>query len=161
DVPPSIEALSLRMLAKDPRDRPRDGAALMDAIGTVAVAATVPGTAAERPLDEIAPALTGEERRVLSVVLIRATPASTGGAAEPEAETLLAANLAEVRRTVASRGGHTDLLADGSILITLVGTGVVTDRAAQAARCALALRAHAGDRSMALATGRTEVKGRL
>src|SRR5262249_11768318 len=149
DVPPSLDALCARMLAKEPRDRPGDGAEVAQAIRGLSMAALPKETASDRPPGESAQALTFASRSVLSVVLSDAGPAS-GGAISSDAETHVAEDLAELRRTAQLHGGHTELLVDGSILITWVGTGVATDQAAQAARCGLAVRAHAGDRAMAL-----------
>src|SRR5207237_3036151 len=53
-------------------------------------------------------------------------------------------------------------LADGSAIVVLDGERqVATDQAAQAARCALAMRALAKGRPMAIAMGRTEVMKKL
>src|SRR5262249_10906127 len=51
-------------------------------------------------------------------------------------------------------GGSLEELADGSLVVTLKGSGAATDQAARAARCALALRTHLPGAPMALATGR-------
>src|SRR5262249_16804890 len=120
DIAPSLDDLCARMLAKDQRGRPRDGAEVLDAIRGVGRAARLPGRVSERPLGEVMQALTSEERRVLSVVLISMVQAS-GSVVQPEAETHLAMNVAELRRTAASHGGNAELLLDGSILITSVG----------------------------------------
>src|SRR5262249_13426480 len=59
-------------------------------------------------------------------------------------------------------GARLTFLADGSTLVTIAARALVaTDQAAQAARCALALRALCPDRPMALATGRADVTGKL
>src|SRR4029077_11585580 len=53
--------------------------------------------------------------------------------------------------------GRMEQLADGSILVVLdADRHVATDQAAQAARCALAMRAIAGGRPLAIAVGRAE-----
>ena len=66
-----------------------------------------------------------------------------------------------LERSAAARGGTLELLVDGSILVTIGGVGIATDQAAQAARCALALRALDADRPMALAMGRAEISGQM
>ena len=58
-------------------------------------------------------------------------------------------------------GAHVDRLADGAIVATLHGAGAATDQAAQAARCALAMRQLVADSPIVLATGRAELRGRL
>src|SRR5262249_44293548 len=63
--------------------------------------------------------------------------------------------------TVEAYGGKLEPLLDGSWVVTLAGTSVATDQAAQAARGALALRALVRERLMALATGWAQMSGRL
>jgi tetratricopeptide (TPR) repeat protein len=58
-------------------------------------------------------------------------------------------------------GAHVDRLADGAIVATLHGAGPATDQAAQAARCALALRAIAPDAPIVLVTGSAVIAGRV
>ena len=58
------------------------------------------------------------------------------------------------RASSPSIGGRAEVLADGSVVVTLSGSGAATDQAAQAARCALALRTILPNAPMALATGR-------
>src|SRR5262249_28762305 len=52
-------------------------------------------------------------------------------------------------------------LADGTKVATLAGRGSATDQAAQAARCALAMRRMLPDVAMVLATGRGMFDGRV
>ncbi|MFT3776271.1 MAG: protein kinase [Minicystis sp.] len=147
DLPPDLDALIGRMLAKDPAERPRDGheaAAALAAIGT-ATAEIAPPPAA--------PALTSAERRLLSIVLVAPpedAPADDGITAEWTA-------LVDVAE---ARGGRAERLADGTLAVILTGSWVATDQAAQAARCALAIRQIAPDRSIALATARSELSDR-
>src|SRR5262249_12040093 len=54
-----------------------------------------------------------------------------------------------------------DWLADGTLVLTLAGNGAATDQAAQAARCALAVRAKLSHRPIVLATGRGNVDGQV
>jgi tetratricopeptide (TPR) repeat protein len=66
-----------------------------------------------------------------------------------------------LRQGAAAWGGRLELLRDGSLVVAISGAGLVTDQAAQAARCALWLRARAPGRRMALATGRGDRTGRM
>lgn len=153
DVPRWLEAVIAAMLAKDPDHRPRDGKAVAEAL------AARPGGAPTRPsLIAPIPALTAGERRLLSVVLLDREPPAEGGVAQ----TLPAANttLGALRRVAEAHGARAECLADGAIVVAIAGTHVATDQAAIAARCALALRAEAPGRRMALATGRGEGPGK-
>jgi hypothetical protein len=144
DVPEDVDALVARMLSKDPALRPGDGASLaaaLAALGPLAHGAAV----APRTREPSGPALTGSERRFLSVVVL-------GGAGEtaavaPAADDALA-------RAIQPFGGRIERLADGSTIVVLeADRQVATDLATQAARCALAMRAFAGGRPLAIAMG--------
>jgi tetratricopeptide (TPR) repeat protein len=64
------------------------------------------------------------------------------------------------RTIVASFGAEAEMLADGSIVVTLSGKGAASDQVAHAARCALQLRSHLLTAQVALATGLATVTGR-
>lgn len=66
-----------------------------------------------------------------------------------------------LRQGAASWGGRLAQLRDGSVVVAIGGTELVTDQAAQAARCALWLRTRARGRLMALATGRGDRTGQM
>jgi len=94
-------------------------------------------------------AITGSERRFLSVVLLAA--AREGEPALDE-EVLWCA--------IKPYGGRMSELVDGTTIVVLeTERQVATDLAAQAARCALALRAAAQGRAMAIAMGRADATG--
>src|SRR5262249_60748330 len=65
------------------------------------------------------------------------------------------AGLVEPLRAAASaQGGRVELLADGTVVALLPGSGTPTEQAARAARCALAMRKSLPGIPMVLATGR-------
>ena len=148
EVPAELAALVDQMLAREPGDRPRDGAAVGAALAAIRVE---PGEPPRRPTR--APSLTRSEQRLLSVVLIAppARPAASGAGAPASRA---ASALATLREVAALHGGHVELLTDGSVAVALSGTHVATDQAVLSARCALALRDHAPDRAIGLAMGR-------
>jgi eukaryotic-like serine/threonine-protein kinase len=153
DVPEDLDALVAQMLAKDPALRPSDGANLVAALASLGslahTTAAAPRAGAGRQ-----PAITGGERRLLSVVLL--------GRAAADDEAARAALEAALRRAIRPYGGRLELLADGSTIVVLEGDRqVATDQAAQAARCALALRAFAKDRPMAVTLGHAESTSKL
>jgi eukaryotic-like serine/threonine-protein kinase len=160
-VPEGLEALVERMLTKPPDGRPRDGgevAAALEALGTGATALlSAPAGAASPPRS----ALTGSERRMVSVVMAGRAPGldtATLTLGRPELQTTDDA----LCRAVEAHGGVLWPLADGSSVVVLAESpGVATDQAAQAARCALALRASVRDRPIALATGRAQMTMKL
>jgi tetratricopeptide (TPR) repeat protein len=151
-VAPELDALVARMLAKNPAERPYDGTAVAAALESLSRGAVLYTEDAPQPSGAPSSALTGSERRVLSVVLLGPDRGGAGDAARTE----------ELRRAVEARGGQIEFLPDGSALVTFTGSSrIATDQAAQAARCALALRALCPGRAMTLATGRAEVTGKI
>ncbi len=149
EVPEDLDSLVAQMLAKEPSLRPSDGANLAAALAALG---PVVHSAAVAPRDRVAtpPAITGGERRLLSVVLL-----GRGTGADELAEEAL-------QQAIKPYGSRLEQLTDGSTIVVLdAGRLVATDQAAQAARCALALRARAKGRPMAIAMGRTESAGKL
>jgi len=158
DAPAELEVLIERMLAKDPEQRPRDGAAVKAALAALAALQVEQEDSPRRPWRTAMPSLTRSEQRLLSIVLVACAPVPEG---EPvpdmrpaEAEALAA--LARLGRAAVLHGGHLEVQADGSVVVTISGTHVATDQAVLSARCALALRVEASGRPMALAMGRGE-----
>ncbi|HWO26593.1 MAG TPA: protein kinase, partial [Kofleriaceae bacterium] len=154
DVPEDLDALVAKMLSRDPALRPSDGAnlaaalAALSPLGHTGAAPTMRSRAA-RPA-----ALTGGERRLFSVVLLGPPAGAAPLAAEDTAARETEAALA---RAIRPFGGHLEQLADGAAIVVLESDRrVATDQAAQAARCALALRALAGGRPLAAAMGRAD-----
>ena len=149
DVPSSLSELIERMLAKDPEHRPAEGAAVVAALASIAAGETgvPPGWETEAPGRV---SLTERERRLLSVVLLEPAPGPTPAApgAIPD----------RLRAAAEAQGGRLEMLPDGSVVVGVQAALVATDQAAQAARCALALRAVVPGRAIAVATGRVDGK---
>ncbi len=148
EVPRELDALVAQMLAKDPAVRPSDGgrlAAALAALGPQAYSAILaPQGHAAKPS-----AIAGSERRFLSVVHLGSATEENAPADEAVAEAL--------RRAIKPYSGRLAQLADGSAIVVLeADRQVATDQAAQAARCALALRVVAKGRPMAIAMVRAE-----
>lgn len=153
DVPAELDALLAKMLAKEPEGRPRDGSEVAAALASIGALITPPGASRRLATAARRTSLTGGERRALSVVLIgpgRREGSGNAGAASDD----------ELRAIARDAGGRLEHLADGSAVVTFAGVGLASDQAAQAAQCALALRARTGStRPIALATGSGELSG--
>ncbi len=135
EVPEDLRRLVHALLAKERAARPLDGADLMRRLGSLS--ATQPSQ----------PSLTYEERRVAALVLARVRAA--GGAPAS------VRSVASIRTACDPLGGHLDVLADGSVLVTLDTGELATELAARAARCALALQRSMPEARMAVVIDRS------
>ena len=133
DVPPDLDDLVRRMVAKDPAGRPRDASELIALLSGIDESSS--------DVSQPHPSLTRAEQRTLGVVMVRAAPTPV-------------ADMTGLRHLAERRGARLESLADGSLLAVLARKAVASDLAAQAAQCALALRAALPGRTMALTTGR-------
>jgi eukaryotic-like serine/threonine-protein kinase len=161
EVPDALDDLVAQMLAKDPARRPRDGVEVgreLAAIGRTT--GLIEGQPRSRAALSIV-SLTQGEQRLLSVVLVAPETPAELWVGHTREEGLQASSVEALRQLVEARGGRLEALADGSVAVTLTGSGIAKDQCEQAAQCALALRAAIPDRPMALATGRGEVPGVL
>ena len=163
DVPPALDDLVTRMLSKHVTARPTNGAALLRELDPFKAVKDSPAQRASQPAMR---ALTGSERRLVSVVMATLPPEEKGEHNAHIEESGPASSFATMaasfdpRSIVASFGAVAEMLADGSIVVTLSGKGNASDQAAHAARCALALRSHLIGAHVALATGLATVTGR-
>ncbi|MEJ7727815.1 MAG: protein kinase [Polyangiaceae bacterium] len=167
-APPELAALCHRMLAKEIDKRPASGRSVAEALtslGSVVDRASEPPARGAGEAD----ALGDSELRILGVVLaMRALGGGpTGDGADDEESTGPVTSdeddpaLLALRKSVEPFGARLEALMDGSVVATIAERGAATDRAAQAARCALALRRELPRSPMSLATGRGEVAARL
>jgi tetratricopeptide (TPR) repeat protein len=159
DVPVALDDLVTRMLSKHLTARPTNGAAVLRELDGFD---DVKDSPAQRPSSPPMRALTGSERRLVSVVMASVPPLDGAEPAEPISFDALETVEATFnpQAIVASFGAEAETLADGSIVVTLAGKGAASDQAAHAARCALSLRSHLMSAQVALATGLATVTGR-
>ncbi|WP_437573711.1 protein kinase domain-containing protein [Sorangium sp. So ce887] len=158
DVPEPIERLVTRMLAKEAGARPRDGAAVAAELAVAAGDGLSAGASAVAAPSVPSEEITTAERRVMCVIL------AAEGSAEADAtlsEAECASRIEALRQVAARHGGRLELLQSQWLLIALSGAETPTDLAVRAAHCAIALRAELGSVPMSIATGLTEVAGRL
>jgi eukaryotic-like serine/threonine-protein kinase len=152
DAPEVLDDLVARMLAKDPDERPSDGAAVaaeLIAMGRIEGGST-PAQAARSEV------ITDSERKLMSIVA--ALPPSHTAAS---AAILSRERIAMIQEEIAPLGARVEEIDGGALLIGLVGRGNAADQAAHAARCALRLRALAPETRIVLVTARDEDAGRL
>ncbi len=139
-TPEALDALVARMLAKAPEERPVDA-------GKVVLALTQSGLSQHPP-----PAQPGREQLALGKGELRVYSVVMAIVGKDSPTVALGGR---GRAALAAHGGRVEGLSDGSLLVTLGGTGAPTDQAAGAARTALALRELLSPGApIALATGR-------
>jgi eukaryotic-like serine/threonine-protein kinase len=138
--PPALDELVHHLLEKDPLGRPGSAREVEQRLRALSLERS-PASAPE--LD----AITSEEQMFHSVLCVRGEP--PGGTTSPDL-----ARLAE------EHGGRYVALVDGTGLIYMDRGEVASDRAAAAARCALALQAQAPWLAIALASDHGVVTGR-
>ena len=182
DLPAALAQLVGRMLAKQPVDRPRDGAAVaaeLDAIGDL-------GDTHRRARASRDSAITVGEQRLVCVVFAagalgkRDDAIDISGAVPTAVDAPQTDTMQDVMATytidprpkpaeivrglaaiVAQHRGRGEILADGSIVVTLLGQGAATDQAARGARCALAICELVPWAPMALSIARSVVTERV
>jgi len=147
DVPSELDALLLRMLAKDPLDRPKDASAVGEELDAIR---RETGSTSDMP--PASRSFTPSERRVVSVIL--------AGMPDPaSAETMLSGESEErlrvIREVARTREVRLESLADGTSVLVLEGGGEAMDRVERAAAVALAVRDAAPETPVSLATGWT------
>ncbi|MCB9652310.1 MAG: protein kinase [Deltaproteobacteria bacterium] len=158
-VPPEVDALVHRLMAKEPELRPRDGQAVVEAIDALGEVRDDESTA---DLFIRPPTLTAQEQRLICVLLVAAAEGPRAGADAPTRDTLITAPGAladpeaqrEAEELVRTLGGRMESLVGGAFLVTFEGGTVPTDLVARAARCALSLRQRFGEAAIVLSTGR-------
>jgi len=148
-VPPALDALLLRMLAKERVERPQSAAAVEQELASIEIS----GSDAPVHSARSARALTGSEQRVMSLVIGAWAPRALQGldaAIDPPP----APRLTTLAEAVAEHQGTLSVLADDTVLVTLTDAPAATDLASRSALCALALRSKAPALELAIVTGR-------
>jgi tetratricopeptide (TPR) repeat protein len=160
DLPPALERLVRKMMARDPALRLRDAGEVVRAIDALGHEAPTPAPTAAIPV--LRGALTTVEQRIVTVVLAAFT--SEGGMSEergsvpgPSASEMLMLAEREIHR----HGGRLDVLPGGAMLVTIWGSGSAVDRAARACRSALHLRDGFPSARIVVATGRGVVSSQV
>jgi eukaryotic-like serine/threonine-protein kinase len=152
DVPIELDELVTQMMSKSPAARPASAEVVAQELA--ALTADLPDAGA-RPSRTLTAAITGAEQRLVSVVLASADHAFP---ADPLLDTG-PNSIADLPGVVRPFGAEVVTLADGALMVTLAADGEPTDQAAQAARCALAMRRVLPAREIVLGTGRRVLGG--
>jgi eukaryotic-like serine/threonine-protein kinase len=155
DAPKELDALVKRMMAKDPAARPQSAAevdALLEGIHTIA-----PET--KGPTSRMV--LSDREQRVVTALSIAEDESSMTTAATIAVDVMQQSPdgldpTGMLRGLLDRTGGKISRASVDSSVLVFPSSDLPTDRAAQAAECALVLQDMWRGRAMALASGRTE-----
>src|SRR5262249_36486558 len=154
-IPPELEFLLSRMLAKDPQKRPADATALLAELVTLNELpdTELPAAVVARPSRD---ALADGEQLLYSVVVAIPRIPRERGVAPSEGHRNDGEKTTEstIRRVLSEFGAFGEMLADGSLVAAMNLKASATDQVAQAARCALAVQERWPDARVAMATGR-------
>jgi tetratricopeptide (TPR) repeat protein len=160
DLPEALCDLVDRLLARAPEERPASAAEALDALREVGSL----GGVAPAPRRSNRPMMSGNERRMVSVILVRGVGAPILTTLPNDMPTIAVnednRTPAALRSVVEGLGGHVMPLRHNANLVLLEGRGAAHDEAAQAASCALAIHAALPDAQIAIATGPAEMSGR-
>lgn len=146
-IPPALDALLTRMLAKAPDKRPQDGSALLKELEALGELGEDDGATGSYTPTGRWPS--GLEQQLVCVMVAAPQELARGAPVDPEQRRMLDALV----RTFA---GQPEWLLDGSLVITMAGMKLhsAIDLAYQAAQCALAVSRQGGIRQLTLATCR-------
>ncbi|MGZ3459278.1 MAG: protein kinase domain-containing protein, partial [Archangium sp.] len=150
ELPPGLQVLVDRMLAKDPDRRLPDADGLLEALSTLG---PLPEVALPRAETDLRPnSLKGVEQHLVSVLLMSLLPMSSSEETGDWSQGLALRD--SLRTALVTHGGRVELLADGSLVATLLPErGTATDQAALAARCALTFKERWPEAAVVLVTG--------
>ncbi|WPB80390.1 protein kinase [Archangium violaceum] len=149
-LPISLQGLVDRMLVKDPKRRLADADGLLKALAELEA---VPELLLPRSESDPRPAsLEGAEQQLASVLLMSLPAHSLAETSEAPRRGLEVRDA--LRAELSAHGVRVELLADGSLVATLVPErGTATDQAALAARCALTFKERWPEAAVVLTTG--------
>lgn len=148
----AVDVLVARMLSRDPDERPEDADAVLRSLDELGV---FPGIEAATP--SVSPAaLTGSERRIVTVILAEPLGAETARTVTPDHAHQ---DIVRIRELAAKFGVEASPMAGGSLMLMLLGGGAATDQASRAASCALEVHRLNPDLRVVLATGWSETTG--
>jgi hypothetical protein len=140
----AVEALLAQMLAKSAESRFKDAPALVAALDALDELG---------PMARTSPPAFGGEQQLLSVLMATPPTGSPSTTASCDATITLHLDKRDLLE-LEGHGAKIEVLADGSLVATLVHTGsAATDQATRAAQCAMQIKARWPEARVALGTG--------
>lgn len=163
DVPTAFEALILRMLSKDPQQRPANAGALLAELQDHAAQLSHQSAASTLPQPKSAALSTRADSDQVLVNVVLAAPRPSSSQPQPGRQTVTVdeseANRpakephGPLRAALQELGVNAEWLLDGSLVVTLAAHGYATDQVARAALVALSIKRHWPEAQVVLTTG--------
>ncbi|HEX8704743.1 MAG TPA: serine/threonine-protein kinase, partial [Myxococcaceae bacterium] len=156
ELPETLQVLVDRMLAKDPHQRVPDASHLLSLLPYPDSMPDIEGLSPTRVQRRDSPMQASQQ---LVTILLAAPPTRV----EPEALEPRRTMRDELREMLSTQRAQVELLADGSLVATLLAGrgGTATDQAALAARCALMVKERWPELGVVLVTGRGVINEHL
>ena len=159
-VPPELDEVLARMLAKEPDQRTPDASAVLAALDGLTAGQDDRARRGRGPRTNATVSLTASERRIACVVIAGPAPSGEKQWGAPAGEREEVGIAGRLRRLVSIEedlvrqyGARIHPLLDGSVVVSLPESERATDQAARAARCALAMRGILPDVPLVVSTG--------
>ena len=154
DAPLALDALVKSMVAKDPMERPRDGAQLRSMIDDL----LEDPKSLSAPPSSLARLTRAEQRMVTVMVALISAPARATVAATPAGK---GRNIEKLDAAASKFAVRLECLADGTAIALALPGYAAAEQAALLARFARFISASVPDSVIAIATGRAMTDGRL
>ncbi|MEZ4312065.1 MAG: protein kinase [Polyangiaceae bacterium] len=159
NVPRALDRLLSQMLSKEASDRPQS-AEVAKALDGLTERTMSGETSTDHPPPSMrVPVLTGGERRVSSIVVVRPAARVAGPEDITTSKTAVQSEVSRLTRLFGPDSARVERLADGTVFAIVAGKTAAQDQALVAAQCALALRSELSVGAMSLVTGSSEVSG--
>ncbi len=161
-IPRALDHLISRMLSKEPQDRPTAAEVARALEGLADRTGSAGDTSTDMPAPSLKVAvLTGGERRVASIVVVRPAAPSASPEDITLSDTIVDSQVARIRLLFGPESARVERLVDGTVLAIVAGKTAAQDQALVAAQCALSVRSELPMGAMSLVTGSGEVSGGL
>ncbi|MEZ4429225.1 MAG: protein kinase [Nannocystaceae bacterium] len=154
-VPAGLAQLCDDMLAKEPGDRPADGAALLARLADL-----IAEEPTARPVTHAEVATPVLEQQLCTVLYAASIGAGLDEAIDADRTTAPEGGLSELQRALVGLGAHVERLIDGAWIITMPSAADAVDQALLGARVAMMIRGQGLGLSLALATGKASITRR-
>ncbi len=167
EIPEALDALLVRMLGKDPGDRPKDAAALLHELAQLDAASLLASSTSSSTSASTSSSMRAQPKGILTdheTWMVSVVVAGSGGTIDPRLPTIQASvtpptssGRSELRAALLRRGAQVEWLAEGSLVVALPPAQSAVDQLGAAARCGLLIKSARPELTVAMAIGRASV----